>query len=272
MCQCGTCGDDFNSRSDCDDHMDTFDHWVECETCTRQFRTQRSCNQHMDALNHREFVFGCQTCNCIFPSRAAADQHMKHKRHYKYYCSQCERRFLSDNRLRQHLKSKFHVGTDVSCPFCNAPFVTASGVTSHLEYGTCPKADNWNRETIRQMIQGIDPTGLVTNQQIGGHNDESERYYATESALDGTTWVCYICQRRFITRAALNTHVNSSIHKQKIYHCPNTRCCDKEFALLSALFIHLEHETCGYARFENVPNVYRQLLDAILNDKVVTGL
>jgi hypothetical protein len=49
----------------------------------------------------------------------------------------------------------------------------------------------------------------------------------------------------------LNQHVNSSVHKEKAYHCPG-RACAKEFTSLAGLFNHLESETCGAVRFDTV--------------------
>ncbi|CAI7650869.1 unnamed protein product [Penicillium glandicola] len=272
MYECGTCESEFSYREDCDSHMDEYNHWVECDTCTRQFRTQRSCEQHMNAVNHRAPVFECQTCTRTFSSQAAVNQHMHAKRHYENYCIQCERQFMNENCLRQHLNSKTHRGTDVVCPFCNARFVTASGITHHLEYGSCPEAHNWNRDTIHRMIQQLDPKGLVTNKQIEWDNETNMRYFATNRAFDGTNWVCYLCQRGFSSMAGLNAHLNSPVHKGKIYHCLNKRGCGKEFVSLGALFSHLESESCGYLRFGEVQNVHRRLNDAILNRRMISGL
>lgn len=123
------------------------------------------------------------------------------------------------------------------------------------------------------MIQRLDPNGLITNKQIGWHNDQNVRYYATGHAFDGTSWVCYLCQRGFNSITGLNSHLNSTFHREKIYHCLNTRGgCDKEFVSLGALFNHLESESCGYIQFKDVQRVHRQLNDAILNHKVITSL
>lgn len=60
-----------------------------------------------------------------------------------------------------------------------------------------------------------------------------------------------MCHRDFNTRRALDQHLNSPVHQQKIYHCPNRRC-GKEFVALAGMFGHLESESCSFMRFENV--------------------
>ncbi|KAJ6179779.1 hypothetical protein N7519_010240 [Penicillium mononematosum] len=301
MYECGTCDFEFRYREDCDAHMDEYDHWVECEACTRQFRTERSCEQHMDALDHWAPVFECETCTRTFSSQdavnqhmnaknhwqptvpcetcsqvfhteEAADQHMAAEGHYENYCVECDRRFMNENCLRQHLNSRIHRGADVVCPFCDAHFVTASGVTHHIEYAGCPNARKWNRETIHRMIQRLDPNGLVTNKQIEWRNEQNVQYYTTDCAFNGTNWECYICRKGFGSMAGLNAHLNSPVHKEKIYHCLNKRGCGKEFVSLASLFNHLESESCGYIRFGEVQNVHRRLNDAIMNRKMINSL
>ena len=61
--------------------------------------------------------------------------------------------------------------------------------------------------------------------------------------------ICAIAH--FNTSHALNQHLNSSAHQQKLYHCPNSRC-GKEFVALAGLFNHLESESCSFMRFDNV--------------------
>lgn len=107
------------------------------------------------------------------------------------------------------------------------------------------------------MVNEKDQNGLITNKKIGWY-DESTQYQATEQAFNGQHWECYLCHRRFNTIAGLNQHLNSSAHKQQIYHCPSYRCY-KEFTALAGLFNHLESESCGYMRFERVQKKVQQV-------------
>ena len=66
---------------------------------------------------------------------------------------------------------------------------------------------------------------------------------------------------------ALNAHLNSSVHKQKVYHCPNTKSkCEKQFVTLAGLFNHLESEACAFMRFEKVQ---RQVRDVLQGGKLI---
>ncbi|KAJ6149730.1 hypothetical protein N7471_000929 [Penicillium samsonianum] len=60
-----------------------------------------SANQHMDARNHWKPAVPCETCLELFHTEEAADPHMEAIGHYENYCVECDRRFLSENCLRQ---------------------------------------------------------------------------------------------------------------------------------------------------------------------------
>lgn len=112
------------------------------------------------------------------------------------------------------------------------------------------------------MVRERDPYGVITNKQIGWHEDETVRYEATSRAFNGSYWECYICHSEFNSSNGLNMHLNSPKHKQKVYHCPNKRGgCGKQFVSLAALFNHLESEKCSYMRFEKVQQRVGTILD-----------
>lgn len=98
-----------------------------------------------------------------------------------------------------------------------------------------------------------DPQGVITNKQIAWHNQETTTYSATSLAFNGAYWECYLCHRDFNTVQALNAHLNSPVHKQKVYRCPNVPSkCGKQFITLAALFNHLESEACSFMRSDTV--------------------
>ncbi|KAL1607157.1 hypothetical protein SLS59_002861 [Nothophoma quercina] len=154
--------------------------------------------------------------------------------------------------MRQHMNSNIHRGTDITCPFCKRGFATATGVTHHLESGSCPKARSLNRDTILAEIRRRDPNHVITKKLL--------TYHQTESSITATSaswnphigmYQCYLCHKGFHELKSLNSHVNSPAHEEKVYHCPG-RMCGREFRALAALFNHLESEICGAVRFEAV--------------------
>ncbi|KAJ5490362.1 Zinc finger C2H2 [Penicillium expansum] len=131
MFECSTCDDESWYQADCDEHMDDYRHWIEI-IGSRPFRARRPMKFH---------------------SQQAAENHMTAKGHYKNYCQECRRSFMNENCLRQHLNSKTHRGTNIACPFCRTGFVTVSGVSHHLESGSCPQAKGLNRDRIHHIMK-----------------------------------------------------------------------------------------------------------------------
>ncbi|PYI00556.1 hypothetical protein BO78DRAFT_329737 [Aspergillus sclerotiicarbonarius CBS 121057] len=262
---CETCDEEFSSEEDADWHMSRYGHYapkIPCETCERKFHTQHSADQHMDALGHWAPTWPCETCDQMFFSERAAERHMQDMNHYRHYCRDCDRRFQNENNLRMHLNSKIHRGQNITCPFCKTAFTTATGVAHHLERGSCPRAPSLNRKIIYKWIHSRDTQGIITKKMLEWHEDDSGDYSATRRAFNGKDWECYICHRKFNTVTALNQHLNSPVHKQKLYHCPNsTGGCGKEFTTIAALFNHWESESCGFMRFEKVQLQAQKIFD-----------
>lgn len=53
--------------------------------------------------------------------------------------------------------------------------------------------------------------------------------------------------------------------QQALYNCPN-RDCRKDFTTLAAVMNHLESESCGFIRFENVQ---RTATDIVSGDRMI---
>jgi hypothetical protein len=150
------------------------------------------------------------------------------------------------------LNSKIHRGKSIECPFCRTSYGTASGACTHLESGSCPKAPKLNRDTILSIVRRHDTAGSIANKQIEWHNEARGTYTVSDNAWNGSSWECYICHKQFSNSTGLVQHLNSLIHQQKVYHCPNRLECSREFVSLAALFGHLESESCQFMRFESV--------------------
>lgn len=126
------------------------------------------------------------------------------------YCSTCDRTFLNEHNLQQHLRSHIHRGTDTLCPFCNRGFSTATGLIHHLERGSCPRAPGIDREQIFRIMKQRDPNGYVTNLLL---KYETSSYTTSSQSWNGRAWQCYFCNREFRTQSSLNQHLNSPVRE-----------------------------------------------------------
>jgi hypothetical protein len=164
-------------------------------------------------------------------------------------------RYLLTNK---HLNSRTHRGRNISCPFCKAALTTASGLSHHLETGSCRQARNINHDTIHKTIRQRDPGGVFTKKLLT-HPDFDVQDIVTGAAWNGSSYECYLCHRAHPTLYALNQHLDSPAHDEKLYHCPN-RNCNREFVRLASLFNHLESESCNFVRFEKIQSSVRDFI------------
>ncbi|KAL1623759.1 hypothetical protein SLS54_004220 [Diplodia seriata] len=258
--KCDECPRRFNTWRACKQHMDATNHWIwkyGCETCSYRFTTQWAANEHMADKNHWSYPYDCDTCNYAFRSEDARDDHQQDKGHYKHlHCKDCDRYFQNENNLRQHRNSRVHRGAEAKCPFCTTGFTTASGVSHHLEMGSCPNARNLDRNVIHQTLRQRDPNGVFTERLLEWTEPaDRNAQWDPSSAWNGVNgYTCYVCYKVFGTPAGLNAHVRSPVHQAPLYHCPNKRgtCGGRKFPTLAALFNHLESQTCNFIRFEAV--------------------
>ncbi|KAH8681285.1 hypothetical protein BX600DRAFT_17251 [Xylariales sp. PMI_506] len=232
----------------------------QCDVCGRSFSSGHARYQHQNATNHwpRVEKYKCRAnCGGAFPSTSDRDNHEIKSCHF---CSSCDRHCMNDNNIRQHLNSRIHRGAALQCPFCKAGYATATGLCHHLESGSCPRAASLDRDQVYRVVRSKDPTGAISKKLIGWHGSPS--YQANDRAWNGDGYECYLCHSEFRSLNGLNQHLSSPFHQQALYHCPNRLQCGKDFKSLAAVMNHLESESCGFTRFDNVQRGLQNVISA----------
>ncbi|WYZ40882.1 hypothetical protein EsH8_IV_001223 [Colletotrichum jinshuiense] len=209
-----------------------------------------------DSFSEESPQYECDDCSDGFSDEEDLRDHEVEVHHY---CDPCRRYFQSYNNIRQHLNSRIHRGKCLSCPFCGHSCSTATGLVNHLEQGGCPKAP-LDRDSLYQAVRRRDPNGVICKKLLEWHG--STTYTVTERTFNANAdaYECYLCHRLFTTLTGLNAHLNSPIHKQKLYNCPN-RQCRKDFTTLAGVINHLESESCNFMRFESVQKNVERIVD-----------
>ncbi|KAI1654374.1 hypothetical protein F4813DRAFT_392880 [Daldinia decipiens] len=286
---CGTCWQEFATWRSRELHMDALDHSTpehECDRCSRFFNSRSAVVNHMSAKNH--WFYECGICDKTWPTEELVKEH-EVKQHF--YCNDCNREFNTYNNIKmvswtihypvpnfdlgyaripfeieeltkntcQHLNSRVHRGININCPFCQNAYTSATGLAHHLEGGACPKAPFLNRDEVYKLVRTKDPGSLISKKLLGWNG--SPKYEATYESWNGYAFECYLCHRKFSSLNSLNQHLSSPTHQQNLYHCPSRLFCGREFVSLAALMNHLESESCGYTRFENVQRASQNIMN-----------
>ncbi|KAI0074729.1 hypothetical protein K474DRAFT_1765103 [Panus rudis PR-1116 ss-1] len=285
MTYCERCNRFFGSDSALEQHeQDSPNHHI-CDDCDRDFVTRQAlvshwtnnpvhsycgvCDEHFD--DHEELDehyedehWFCSSCKKLFDSEQSLNQH---NQKHKPYCKSCKRFFDSENNLQTHLRSNIHKPNKYKCPGarCQKAFISDSALIMHCESGAC--RSGVTRHAVNFVILAIDQGRTITNpNKLIGYHDLSGTVtacWATNASWNGGAFECYLCHKEFRKLAALNMHLGSPAHQEKIYRCPKTwGGCNVEFTTLSGLFQHVESGSCGVKRFRRqVGSVMSSLTD-----------
>jgi hypothetical protein len=183
-------------------------------------------------------------------------QHLAHSSLHNW-CFICSRDFRSESALNQHNNSRVHNPSNILCPLCKKGFKVPSAIALHIESGGCHKKIDRHKVTAAVHSLKINPV-ISISRRIEGPSRPIITYTATERAYNGTAYECYLCHRAFRTLPSLNTHLRSPAHDADEFKCPAKKCGAK-FKLISGLIQHIESESCGIARFQQVEDYANEL-------------
>lgn len=135
-----------------------------CELCGHQFRAKDVLRDHM-TTHSDERPFPCSACKSFFKTRKALGVHMKTHRAHEYECPVCQKSYLTNQQMRNHVKK------------------------SHPEYELPPPGTifnkNWRirkaREEMKEMAikEGIDSALVESLIIVEPPSIESKMYFRT---------------------------------------------------------------------------------------------
>ncbi|KAF4612362.1 hypothetical protein D9613_004354 [Agrocybe pediades] len=227
-----------------------------CQRCNILFHDATDLENHMNSRHHY-----CSPCNKVFVNEYGLHEHYRQSpRHF--WCVPCKRLFSSASNYNS-MNSATHRPKDVTCPFkCGGAFVSRSAMVLHLESGSC--SSGVTRQMIDRYIRQKDTNNIITDpsRMIGGSSQQDVTYIASERSWNGHGYQCCLCQHEFRSLRALNSHLASPKHQDKVYICrgPN---CNLRFSVVSALVQHIESEKCGVLRFKSVQSAMDSMLGSM---------
>ncbi|KAJ7862721.1 hypothetical protein B0H13DRAFT_2566106 [Mycena leptocephala] len=251
---CDNCDKDFTSAKALKEHFVQSLMHDYCQHCDTHFDDSEELQDHYQADHHF-----CDPCHKIFQNEYGLHEHYRQSGLH-HYCVLCKRLFQNANNLSNHLNSSLHRPKDVLCPGkgCGVAFVSRSALILHLESSGCKSGAD--RQTINRYVRQYDTKNIITNPPrllTVGTSDVT--YVASARAWNGSAYECYLCHAGFRTLTALNQHLASPRHQEKIYVCP-LNVCREPFTTLSGLCQHIESECCSVAKFKIVQNTMDDLM------------
>ncbi|CVK88494.1 uncharacterized protein FPRN_02294 [Fusarium proliferatum] len=185
----------------------------ERDSCSDYFEDEYDRHQHMNLEQHwHRNAPECQFCG----DRAVAQAEIReHEIEQHFHRADCNRQSMNANCLRMHLNSKLHRVSAVKCPFCRATCNTATGLSHHLERGSCPCVP-MDRNKLYRYIKNRDHRSLITNKELAWHG---EKTYTINPTAAWNPWSkafeCYLCYKLHMTLTGLKKHLESLRHQQR---------------------------------------------------------
>ncbi|KAF8971851.1 hypothetical protein BDZ97DRAFT_1693153 [Flammula alnicola] len=254
---CGNCELDFPTWIGLKEHFVQSPRHDYCQYCDAHFDDDKELEHHYQTSHSF-----CSQCWKVFENEIGLQEHYRQSERH-HYCPPCDKLFLSASNLNSHLNSAIHRPKDVRCPFrCGGQFVSRSALVLHLENGAC--SSGVDRATVNKYVRQYDTNNVITDPArllAGGSGSANQdiRYYATAASWNGSGYECCLCHLVYRSLPALNQHLGSPKHQDKIYLCRGPSC-GLRFTTLSALVQHIESEKCGVAKFKAVQNAMNGML------------
>lgn len=170
--KCNTCSSGFASISLLQDHQRSSNHCF-CRLCNRVFTTASHLDRHLRCAPAHRTQYHCCDCDRDFIDELALSQHLQYKVHppkvdsrksNEYPCTKCGRKFKTKTALNQHLTSLVHNPlSDIKCVAssdCAARFASPSAMILHLESGKC--SSRMTREMLNLLVQSKDHERVIS--------------------------------------------------------------------------------------------------------------
>jgi len=200
---CLLCKRAFATKVSLNQHHRSYHSWP-CPTCSVEHSSNQKLQNHQRAQNH---CF-CRECNQYFSNEAAVKAHNNTVGHVsQFHCCDCERDFVTEQALDQHLDGKVH--KQIACQICQQTLGGYKSLESHV---------------VKVHQASANPKRILYPENFN---------------------TCYVCQRRFVDKKALDQHlVSLRHHPLSDIRCVASTKCKRRFTSPSALLGHLVSGAC----------------------------
>ena len=199
-----------------------------CDECNKQFNRKTILLTHKRNVHSTDGTFVCNRndCNKIFKSKAFLLQHqLTHSSVKSFGCNKCEKRFITNAKLRIHEKFVHLNFRPFVCPQidCNQRFKRQEHLNRHKRMHCSDKPFECEKCNQRYKHK----SSLILHKLI--HSDVKQ-------------FKCNDCNKGFNQRSGLNYH-NRRFHSDIK---PHFKCfhenCDKSFLISSRLKLHIRYK------------------------------
>ncbi|XP_018335330.1 gastrula zinc finger protein XlCGF57.1 isoform X19 [Agrilus planipennis] len=216
--QCEVCNKVFRSDTGLKRHMDSHEgNLAPCSECGKMFH-KSYLSAHIGIVHGEHAEIECVKCNKTFKSQKTYNLHKYvHEPGFipnGYECSDCDGKFNSMYRLKQHRKR--HTRDNIVCELCGKALMTNYGLRIHM------RVHRGEKPFVCDVCGGSFALQNTLKVHKLVHTKEKPH-------------VCRDCGKRFSQRTSLVMHIRGIHTKEKPYECP---ICGKSFVNRSTMNTH----------------------------------
>lgn len=178
-----------------------------------------NCNQNISNRNRlvehikshtQEKICACFICGTLFAtytkfidhcSRSQAND-LQTTNTIKYQCSHCNKKFLTNNLLKEHIRK--HIN-NVKCPLCDMTCINTNDLNKHMIY-----KHSEERNFKCELCESTYKTSNDLNRHMQNAHHEKEKPKKQTS----NNYKCHVCDRTYSHGSTLSNHLKN-VHKYK---------------------------------------------------------
>ncbi|KAI5631434.1 hypothetical protein NE865_15848 [Phthorimaea operculella] len=168
-------------------------------------------------------ILNCALCYSTYETFKTLLQHMNG--HYRnYICEICDMGFINKHRLKNH--QRIHETGEFQCAFCEKTFTTKVRLMCHEKY-----THNTNARYTTNCPN--------CNKTFNSYYQRNRHMYAEHNTV-AATYKCNICEKNFILKSKLTSHIKKVHLMERNHICPE---CGQGFFIKQSLDEHMIRHT-----------------------------
>jgi len=195
-----------------------------CVQCDKTYQKLADLRRHVLRFHNGVNLYTCDKCSMKF-NRDQEEVYKLHRESHAdqqpFACTECDKRYGSRKTLRLHVRFVHKKERNCVCAHCGKAYRRKHELDEH----------------IRQIHTG---ERLYICTQCGNRFASHERLFQHENSHTKNTFMCTLCDKRFVSRIGQNSHIRRVHNDERLFSCSQ---CQKKFKTKTGMNTHMVSHT-----------------------------